>query len=931
MGNKTRKFWKKLLASGLICSMAMVGTEPTNNRKQDIVSETAKASVTQDEVTLPTGDFVFEEYTYTKAEYEAMPEFGKTNDSSFQFFSSYTTGEWNKTGLATYGSSNYGYSKLSATQKSAYMAILTATVGADYKGTDSKCFMASASLNSAEGYKVDCPSDVDMKDMIIGYCAVYEDHPELYWLKSAYSTYGNALIIPVDALYDTKTERDTIKTAMEASSGEREKYFKAYDSGTDAYGKMIGLHNKMMEDITYAYKSGTQPETAAWAHNIVGALTEEHKDAAGNHKVVCEGYAKTFQYIMNMKGVDNIYIVGQAGGGGHAWNMVNIDSVWYNMDLTWDDNEDGYGYMYTGMPASYFLKSHTPNKSTSSFWLYELPEADDTKDLSNTYFGRYHAIANEKTYTDVKSFLQIAAACSPNNDLFIVANSTDRIIAIARELGLSDYYPSSEYSGYYYVFAKGAALKYKISIPATDISIEPKKYTIDMTNKKTVPLTIKTATTGCNDYVNIEVSDSTKVSVDKYCVPFSDGTATINVTGMRNGTATIKATAAANSAITDTCEVTVSGSALAQTMFTDEAGTKPVTEDSMTAYVNGAKVKLADGTEANKKNIEFYTRLEAPTFVQSGKEKKGKIIVGITSSADVPALAKGKIVSDDASKAVAKATVKAIRNSSVSKITVTAGKDPGIAYLWILALGKQDEIVAVDYCPITIKAAPAKIVTVDDAPESEGANKYTQATTVLGGSVYVHLKGEYVDSQKKKKLASDATYSADYEKDKAYVEVAKLSEFEYKVTAKALNNMKDTTAKINFICEQNGKKAAFTLKFANPVTGLTVNSSSNDKLIKKDDKTEISYSITSAGENVPTTDKAKVLITNGCSTDTNAIILSKSSIYKGTLGGNKVTITRSKERKEAATIYITYTDKVTKKEVAYTIATIDENGTVTCN
>lgn len=87
----------------------------------------------------------------------------------------------------------------------------------------------------------------------------------------------------------------------------------------------------------------------------------------GNNKVVCEGYAKTFQYILNIKEIDNLYVIGNANGGGHAWNVISIGNKWYYMDLTWDDQKDGYGYTYTCMPASLFEQNHKAFSEKSSF------------------------------------------------------------------------------------------------------------------------------------------------------------------------------------------------------------------------------------------------------------------------------------------------------------------------------------------------------------------------------------------------------------------------------------------------------------------------------------------------------------------------------------------------------------------------------------
>lgn len=48
---------------------------------------------------------------------------------------------------------------------------------------------------------------------------------------------------------------------------------------------------------------------------------------------VCEGYARSFKYMMDRMGIPSLYL----GGGDHAWNLVCADGKWYQIDVTWDD------------------------------------------------------------------------------------------------------------------------------------------------------------------------------------------------------------------------------------------------------------------------------------------------------------------------------------------------------------------------------------------------------------------------------------------------------------------------------------------------------------------------------------------------------------------------------------------------------------------
>ena len=62
----------------------------------------------------------------------------------------------------------------------------------------------------------------------------------------------------------------------------------------------------------------------------------------------CEGYAMTFQMVMDYCNIPCKYITDDT----HAWNIVQVDGGWYNIDVTWDDTDDENVVRY-----DYFLKS----------------------------------------------------------------------------------------------------------------------------------------------------------------------------------------------------------------------------------------------------------------------------------------------------------------------------------------------------------------------------------------------------------------------------------------------------------------------------------------------------------------------------------------------------------------------------------------------
>jgi len=54
-------------------------------------------------------------------------------------------------------------------------------------------------------------------------------------------------------------------------------------------------------------------------------------------KAVCQNYSMTAYRMLQDAGIENHIVVGSIPSGSHAWNKVNIDGNWYNLDTTNDD------------------------------------------------------------------------------------------------------------------------------------------------------------------------------------------------------------------------------------------------------------------------------------------------------------------------------------------------------------------------------------------------------------------------------------------------------------------------------------------------------------------------------------------------------------------------------------------------------------------
>ena len=128
--------------------------------------------------------------------------------------------------------------------------------------------------------------------------------------------------------------------------------------------KEMYIHNWMAEHILY--KANEDDQT------VYGGLVRR--------EAVCAGYSATFKYLMDRLMIPTWIISGIAvnneGPGPHAWNIIQINGEYYNIDVTWDrfasydlwDNkvEPYIRYTYFNRTDAFFSKDHTRDKEFSN-------------------------------------------------------------------------------------------------------------------------------------------------------------------------------------------------------------------------------------------------------------------------------------------------------------------------------------------------------------------------------------------------------------------------------------------------------------------------------------------------------------------------------------------------------------------------------------
>ena len=108
------------------------------------------------------------------------------------------------------------------------------------------------------------------------------------------------------------------------------------------YEKELAVHDKMVLEISYdSQELSVFGNSARSSATPYGPLVER--------KAICTGYAVTFNLLMELMGIKCITVEGEnRHSAEHMWNKVRLSGKWYNVDVTWDDNNFDDG--------SFFLK-----------------------------------------------------------------------------------------------------------------------------------------------------------------------------------------------------------------------------------------------------------------------------------------------------------------------------------------------------------------------------------------------------------------------------------------------------------------------------------------------------------------------------------------------------------------------------------------------
>jgi len=205
--------------------------------------------------------------------------------------------------------------------------------------------------------------------------AVQHDHPEMFWISTAFSYYTDKRSTTLK-LSSTFSKRDQ----QSASNEINKKVFNILSkipAGYSDYEKEMFIHDYLVENCSYADRQNQDPGI----FTAYGCLVQG--------KAVCEGYSKAFQILMCASGIECRTIQGSRGQEPHMWNLALINGNWYHVDVTWDDKAQVNRYSYFNLNDDIIKKDHQiaisasespQNYFKNQYYNFALPQCTSLKD-----------------------------------------------------------------------------------------------------------------------------------------------------------------------------------------------------------------------------------------------------------------------------------------------------------------------------------------------------------------------------------------------------------------------------------------------------------------------------------------------------------------------------------------------------------------------
>lgn len=170
-------------------------------------------------------------------------------------------------------------------------------------------------------------------------------NPQYYFLNDTVyynSTAGtNYMSLGIYPDYVDGTSRNTATSSLKSKI---DSWVSQVKSESGDYNKAKEAHDIVVSNV--AYNDNTYDQS------IISFLN--------SGTTVCTGYSKMYELLCDAADLNTLCVTSPT----HAWNKIQINGTWYNVDCTWDDTDPGFTY-------NYFAKSDKTIQSGNSYHTIE--------------------------------------------------------------------------------------------------------------------------------------------------------------------------------------------------------------------------------------------------------------------------------------------------------------------------------------------------------------------------------------------------------------------------------------------------------------------------------------------------------------------------------------------------------------------------------
>ncbi len=256
----------------------------------------------------------------------------------------------------------YAYSTLDEVQQENYEAVVKTLY--EKRGQDT-------TVEEQYGLSVTLPhflqSEEEMEQLVT---AVYDDHPEFFYLTSQYGwvTLGKSYTtVRFYYIWDAD-ERAARGTELEAAVSS----LVTQAQGLSTMEQELLFHDALTKGCEYNEVAAQEIDSETLSDVYYAASSPYAALCSGDP--ICGGYSRAFQLLLSRVGIPNTAI----NNDDHTWTMVWLEDAAYHVDVTWDDPTEGEEqYLYLNITdeeiratRDYPAQSRTVPEATATEYNY---------------------------------------------------------------------------------------------------------------------------------------------------------------------------------------------------------------------------------------------------------------------------------------------------------------------------------------------------------------------------------------------------------------------------------------------------------------------------------------------------------------------------------------------------------------------------------